>query len=238
MIFQDKYSGQESEIFNQPKFKEFRLPCDEKHTTRSLELIYSMYCKWLNTRHGIYLCQMRLFTDDDIGVCSDSILDYIFHRVQRDVGNINTSPDKSIGLVSGSYREGTKTIHDGYFLIPMTESEMKEISKGGKPKIPKAVIAIFSRILSQLNNTAFDVIYEEENFDLSFRYLSEKDGAGVILSNSNLKEHEVGFNALSEVARLYKEDLNGDPILFSVRYGYTPAHNYFYTSLFELFFDI
>tara|TARA_B110000211_G_scaffold99557_2_gene115943 strand:+ start:16346 stop:16474 length:129 start_codon:yes stop_codon:yes gene_type:complete len=42
MIFNEKYSGDENEIFNKIKFKEFNLPDDTNYTTRSLELIVTV----------------------------------------------------------------------------------------------------------------------------------------------------------------------------------------------------
>ena len=66
MIFRDEYSGQKSEIFNKRKFKEFNLYENVDYTTRSLELIYPIYCQWLNTRHGIYLYEMKLSIDDSV----------------------------------------------------------------------------------------------------------------------------------------------------------------------------
>lgn len=238
MIFTDKFTGDKNEIFNKSKFKEFSLPDNAKYTTRSLELVYQMYCKWLNTRHGFYLHQMKLSIDDSLEKCSDSLLDYLFHRVQGDIENRNTGSDKSISLISQTYRKGTKTIHEGFFLMPMTEVEMTESPRGDKSEHPKSVHRIFSRILTQFHNNDFTeaLDLDDDALDLHFMYSNLGEGFGAIYKDSSFEMHEQGFNTLCEFAELPKEKSNIESILFQTRHGYNPAHSYFCTSIFEPFF--
>jgi hypothetical protein len=236
MIFSDKYSGDKNEIFKKPKFKEFKLQDGVDYTTRSLELIYQMYCRWLNTRHGIYLYTVKLSIADNVDICSESILDYLFHRVQGDVGHRNTGSDKSIGMILKTYREDSSTIHEGFFLMPMTEAEKNSTPRGNKARISKDVDRIFSRILSQywchVNNEVFD----EETLGLEFSCSPLGEGFGVIFNDSSFKMHELGFYILCLLADLFTDKPGADTVLFRTRDGYNPAHNYFCTSLFEPFF--
>ena len=238
MIFTDKFTGDKNEIFNKSKFKEFSLPDDAKYTTRSLELVYQMYCKWLNTRHGFYLHQVRFSVDDSLELCSDSLLDYLFHRVQGDIEHRNTGPDKSISLVSATHRKGAKTNHIGYFLMPMTEAEMTESPRGNKSESPKSVHRIFSRILTQFHHNNFTEVadVEDDALDLGFMYSDFGEGFGAIYKDSSFEVHEQGFNILCELAELPEEKSNIEPVLFRTWHGYNPTHSYFCTSMFEQFF--
>lgn len=238
MIFRDEFTGEKSEIFKKLKFKEFKLPTDVNYTERSLQLIYEMYSRWLNTRHGFYLYQMKLSVDDCLERCSDSLLDYLFHRVQGDIEHRNTGSDKSISLISSTHRKGTKTIHEGCFLMPMTETEMAKNSRGDKSETPKSVHRIFSRILTQFHNNDFTeaLDFEAGALDLRFMYSDLGEGFGVIYKDSSFEVHEQGFNILCELAELPKEKSNIEPVLFRTWYGYNPNHSYFCTSIFEPFF--
>ncbi|PHR85433.1 MAG: hypothetical protein COA59_00255 [Colwellia sp.] len=236
MIFNDKYSGDENEIFNKTKFKEFNLPDDANYTTRSLELIHQMYCRWLNTRYGIYLYNVKLTIADNVDICSESILDYLFHRVQGDVEHRNTGSDKSIGLILKTYREGSSTIHEGYFLMPMTETEKNNSPRGDKTEISKDVHRIFSRILTQYWYHVNDEIFDDEALGLKFSYATLGEGYGVIFNDSSFEVHERGFNMLCVIPDLFTDKPGADTASFRTRDGYNPAHNYFCTSLFEPFF--
>jgi hypothetical protein len=86
LIFTDKYSGNENELAKIAKYKEFSLiQSESNHTTRSLGLIYDMYCRCLNTTHGIGLLMFHLSIPDDSGECSESELDNLFHFAQDSV---------------------------------------------------------------------------------------------------------------------------------------------------------
>ncbi len=240
LIFRDEYTGQQSEIFNKLKFKEFTLPSDEKYTSRSLELIYPMYCQWLNTRHGIYLTKFELSISDDSDLCSESLIDYLFHRVQGDTGGRSTCSDKSISLIWKTYRKDSSTIHEGFFLIPMTEAEMTESPRGEKAEIPNGVNNIFSHIDAQYHHRLYGQLLCEDLIDekplmigLEFFHSKFGEGSKVIFSNSSFQMHEQGFLTLCEIAELSKDT---DSALLRVRSGYNPTHNYFNTSLFEPFF--
>jgi hypothetical protein len=236
MIFRDEYTGQQSEIFNKLKFKEFTLYDDAKYTTRSLELIYPMYCQWLNTRHGIYLTKVKLSISDEANLCSESLIDYLFHRVQGDIESRQACSDKSIGLVWKTYREGASTIHEGLFLIPMTEAEMNESPRGEKAKVSRDVSSIFELILVHYDYRLYGQLLgddDEKPIELEFRHSKFGEGHRVIFSDSSLKMHEQGFNTLCDFAELPDD---AESALFRVRNGYNPAHNYFNTSLFEPFF--
>jgi hypothetical protein len=236
MIFSDKYSGDKNEIFKKPKFKEFNLYDKVDYTTRSLELTYQMYCRWLNTRYGIYLYNVKLTIADNVDICSESILDYLFHRVQGDVEHRNTGSDKSIGLISKTYRKGTSTIHEGWFLMPMTEAEKHDNPRGDKAEISKDVHRIFSRILTQYWYHVNSEIFDEEALGLEFSHVKLGEGCEAIFNDSSFEMHERGFNTLCVMADLYTDKPGVDTALFRTRDGYNPAHNYFCTSLFEPFF--
>lgn len=233
MIFNDKYSGDENEIFNKTKFKEFNLPDDTNYTTRSLELIYEMYCRWLNTRHGVYLYKMKLSVDDSVNASGESLLDCLFHRVQGDIEHRNTGADKSIGLIWKTYRKGSMTVHEGYFLMPMSEAEKIDNPRSDKAKIPYSVHSVFSRISDQYSIHFHEDIFEFDALDLRFKYSTLGEGYEIIFSDSNFEVHELGFNTLCEIAQLSSEDQEIESVLFRTKYGYTPAHGYFCTSVFE-----
>jgi hypothetical protein len=233
MIFRDEYTGQKREIFNKRKFKEFNLYENVDYTTRSLELIYPMYCQWLNTRHGIYLYEMKLSIDDSVGVCNESLLDCLFHRVQGDIEHRNTGPDKSIDLIWKTYRKGSMTIIEGYFLMPMSEAEKADSPRGDKAEIPKSVHRIFSRILEQYSIHFHEDMFDDDALDLRFQYSTFGEGYEVIFSDSNIEVHEIGFNILCQIAQLPREKQEVESTLFRLRKGYTPAHGYFCTSVFE-----
>ena len=231
MIFNDIYSGDENEIFNKLKFNVFNLPDDINYTTRSLELIYPMYCNWLNTRQGMYVVKFELSIPDDPGsFCSEALIDYLFHRVQGDVGYRNTGSDKSIGLLWKTYRRDSSTVHEGHFLIPMTEAEVIESSRGDKAHAPESVIGIFSRILDKHQNSIYLGTVEEESLELSFMYSKSGEGYGVIFNDSSFELHEQGFVTLCEVAQLSKDKPGAATDLFRARCGYNPAHSYVSTA--------
>lgn len=239
MMFSDEYTGQKNEIFSKSKFKGFDLPTNTSYTERSLQLIYDMYCRWLNTRHGAYLYLMKLSVDDSVGICAESLLDYLFHRVQGDVEFRDTGSDKSINMIWKTRREGSMTIFEGYFLMPMTAEEKTDSPRRDKAEIPKSVHRVFSRIFTQYAYHVDGDIFEDDALDLCFQYPTSGEGYGMIFSDSNFEVHELGFNALCKVAQLSSEKQEVEPALFRVKYGYTPSHSYFCTSLFEPFlFDI
>jgi hypothetical protein len=233
MVFRDEYTGQQSEVFNKLKFKEFNLPADANYTERSLQLIYEMYCRWLNTRHGAYLYQMKLSVDDSVEVCAESLLDCLFHRVQGDIELRDTGPDKSINMIWKTRREGSMTIFEGYFLMPMTGVEKTDSPRSDIAEIPKSVHRIFSRILDQYSIHFHEDIFEDEALDLCFKYSALGEGYGIIFSDSNFESHELGFKTLCEIAQLSSEKQEAEPALFRTKYGYTPTHGYFCTSVFE-----
>ena len=235
MIFNDKYSGDENEIFNKTKFKEFNLPDDTNYTTRSLELIYHMYCRWLNTRYGMYLVKFDLSTEDCFPVSNQSIIDYLFHRVQGDIQKRNTGPDKSIGMIWNTCLEGRSTTHKGYFLMPMTEAEMIKSPRDKEADISDDVFNIFSRIFNKYCYKVEMGIISEDAVGLDFTHSKLGEGHNAIFSNSSFIMHERGFTTLCEIAELPTVKPNIDPTLFRVRYGYNPAHNYFCTYPFKPF---
>ncbi len=229
MIFRDEYMGQQSEIFNKLKFKEFTLPGDAKHTTRSLELIYPMYCQWLNTGHGIYLVKFNLSIEKDDDMYSELIIDYLFHRVQEYMKKRNTGTGKSMDMIWNTKHKDSSIIHEGYFLIPMTEAEMTKSPRGDEAQLPSNVYNIFSRILTNLSDKG------ERGVSLDFMYSKFGEGYKVIFSNSIFEMHECGFTILCEVAELSTDEPNIAPVLFRTRSDYTLPHSYFSTRAFKPF---
>ena len=237
MIFKNEFTGNKNDIFNNSKFREFNLPDDGRYTTRSLELIYQMYCNWLNTRHGMYLNYVKLSISDDSDLCSESLIDYLFHRVQGDIESRKTCSDKSIGFLWKTYREDTSTIHEGLFLVPMTKAEMQENPRGENAEMSQGVNDIFGRINNQFEFRLYGQLLEEEcdnkPIKLKLRYSELGEGHRVIFSDSSFEMHERGFVTLCDIADLSKD---ADSVIFRTRCGYTPTHSYFNTSIFEPFF--
>ena len=227
MIFNDKYSGDENEIFNKTKFKEFNLPDDTNYTTRSLELIYQMYCRWLNTRYGFYVVKFELSIPDDPGAfCTEYLIDHLFHRVQGDVGYRNSGSDKSIGLLWKTYRKDSSTIHEGCCLVPMTETELTDSPRGDMAHAPEGVTSIFSRIIDKYNFNYEAGIFADEAMELNFIHPKKGEGNEVIFNDSRFELHEQGFVTLCEVAQLPKDKQGDDSPLFRAKSGYNPARNY------------
>ena len=184
MIFRDEYTGQESEIFNKQKFKEFKLPADANYTERSLQLIYDMYARWINTRYGAYLVKFNLSIEDDSDAYSESVIDYLFHKVQGDIEKRNTGPDKSIGMIWTTNHKGSSIIHEGYFLMPMTEAEMIKSAREDEAKIPDDVYSVFSRILTNLSSQVDKGIICEDAITLDFLCSNYGEGYRAVFSNS------------------------------------------------------
>jgi hypothetical protein len=227
MMFNDKYSGDENEIFNKAKFKEFNLPDDTNYTTRSLELIYQMYCRWLNTRYGFYVVKFELSIPDDPGAfCTEYLIDHLFHRVQGDVGYRNSGSDKSIGLLWKTYRKDSSTIHEGCCLVPMTEVELTDSPRGDAAHAPEGVTSIFSRIFNKRNFNEEVGILEGGAMELSFIHPQQGEGSDVIFNDSRFELHEQGFIRLCEVAQLSKDKQGDDSTLFRARSGYNPSRSY------------
>ena len=227
MIFNEKYSGDENEIFNKIKFKEFNLPDDTNYTTRSLELIYQMYCRWLNTRYGFYVVNFELSTQDDTDApCSEYLIDHLFHRVQGDVGYRNSGSDKSIGLLWKTYRKESSTIHSGCFLVPMSGVELTDSPRGDSAHSPEGVNGIFSRIINKLNFNYEIGVFGDAVIDLDFTHPKKGEGSEVIFNDSRFELHEQGFATLCEVAQLPKDKQGDDFPLFRARSGYNPSRSY------------
>jgi hypothetical protein len=242
MIFNDIYSGDENEIFNKLKFNAFNLPDDINYTTRSLELIYPMYCRWLNTRHGMYVVKFELSIPDNIdnpdnrgSFCSEALIDYLFHRVQGDVGYRNTGSDKSIGLLWKTYHRDSSTVHEGHFLIPMTEAEVIESPRGDKAPVPESVTNIFSRIIDKYNLSIYMGRFDDDPVELDFMYSKLGEGYRAIFNDSSFELHEQGFVTLCEVAQLSINKPDVDSTLFRARCGYNPVQSYFDASLYDPF---
>jgi hypothetical protein len=229
MIFRDEYTGQQSEIFNKPKFKEFNLPTDVNYTERSLQLIYEMYCRWLNTRHGIYMVKFNLTIEKEDDIYSELLIDYLFHKVQGYMIKRNTGTDKSINMIWNTKHKGSSIIHEGYFLIPMTEAEMTKSPRGDEAQLPSNIYNIFSRILTNLSDKG------ERGISLDFMYSKFGEGYKAIFNNSIFEMHECGFTILCEIAELSTDKTNVAPVLFRTRYGYTLPNSYFSTRAFKPF---
>ena len=213
MIFVDKYNGDADLLHQSGTFKEFILQdSEERYTSRSLKLIYDMYCRWLNATHGICLVIFHLSIPDDSNECSESTLDNLFHTVQDNVKHRNTSSDNSIGLISKTYRKNFSTNHEGYFLLPISDTEKHDTLKGDNKPILREVANIISRTFAR----------RKVNLDtksiLHFSLKGKDMEHGIILSDACLDAHEQGFNILCEIAQIDIE-----PSLFRTRYGYNPA---------------
>jgi hypothetical protein len=239
MIFIDEYNGDESTLYTDKKFKEFTLKLPGAYyTARSMQLIYEMYCNWLKTRNGFYLFEVKLSVADSLGVCSESMLDCLFHRVQGDIKYLELGADKSIGFISNTYRLASSTIHNGYFLLPMSEAAKINSKRGEKAEIPEDVHRVFKRILNSFYCDSFchEDIFKEDELDLSFTYSTSGEGSAAIFNDSSFEMHEEGFNRLCEIAELPIERKHIESSKFRAWHGYIPHHDYFCTSLFESFF--
>ncbi|MEH6595684.1 MAG: hypothetical protein V7736_09085 [Colwellia polaris] len=230
MIFNDKYSCDENELLKSDKYKEFSLiQSDVDYTTRSLGLIYDMYCRWLNTNHGIYLVKAKLSIPDGSDKCSESVIDYLFHMVQGNIKHRNVRSDNSIGLIWKTYRKDSSTIHEGYFLISMTEAEY---DKPRDKKMSSFSMDVFKSVgdsLSQLKAKFYnesDMEFDKE-IGLHFEFLFNIDGKGGLFHDSSFEVHEQGFTTLCKIAQLSIDKPDTESPLFRTRYGYSPVHWYF-----------
>jgi hypothetical protein len=222
MIFTDKYSGNKNELVKRDKYKEFSLTqSGANHTTRSLGLIYDMYCRWLNTTHGIGLLMFHLSIPDDSGECSESELDNLFHIAQGSVKHRNTGSDNSIGMISKTYRKDFSTNHEGCFLIPISDAEKHDILQGDKKPFLQELFNIPSRIFSGRK----EKLDTESTVYFSLQAKNKK--YGIILSDAGFDAHEQGYNILCEIAQLSIDKPNAEPPLFRTRYGYSPTHWHF-----------
>lgn len=228
MIFIDKYSGNKNELAKKDKYKEFSLIQNEAdHTTRSLGLIYEMYCRWLNTNYGVYLVKANLTIPDSSDECSESVIDYLFHMVQGNVKHRNVRSDNSIGLIWKTYRKDSSTIHEGYFLIPMTEAEYDK-PRNKKSLFSMDVFDAVANTMSQLKakfNKEFDLEFDKEpvrEIGLHFKFSFDNDGKGGLFHDSSFEVHEQGFATLCEIAQLSIDKPDAEPPLFRTRYGYNP----------------
>ena len=236
MTFRDEFTGQQSEIFKKLKFKEFKVPTDFNFTERSLQLIYEMYCRWLNTRYGAYLYKFELTIEDDNDEYGETLIDYLFHIVQGSVEKRNTGSDKSIGMIWNTKRKDTSTVHEGFFLIPMTETEMINSPRGDEAEIPDEVHSIFSRILSNFSDQVDNGIISKHRITLSFLWSKNGEGYSAVFKNSTFKMQEWCFITLCEVAELPKDEPSIAPVLFRTRLGYNPHHSYLSTQAFMPFY--
>jgi hypothetical protein len=233
MIFTDKYSGNKSELVKRDKYKEFSLiQTGANHTTRSLGLSYDMYCRWLNTNYGVYLVKANLSIPDESDKCSESVIDYLFHMVQGNVKHRNVRSDNSIGLIWKTYRKDSSTIHEGYFLISMTEAEY---DKPRDKKMSLFSIDVFNAVgdtLSQLKAKFYsesDMEFDKEpdkEIGLHFEFLFHIDGKG-LFHDSSFEVHEQGFAKLCEISQLPIDKPDSESPLFRTRYGYSPVHWHF-----------
>ena len=230
MIFSDKYSGNKNELVKSDKYKEFSLIQSEvEYTTRSLGLIYDMYCRWLNTNHGIYLVKANLSIPDDSDECSESVIDYLFHMVQGNIKHRNVRSDNSIGLIWKTYRKDFSTIHEGYFLISMTEAEY---DKPRDKKMSLFSLDVFNSVgdtMSQLK-AKFDKEFDKEpdkKIGLYFEFLFSNNGKGGLFHDSSFEVHEQGFATLCEIAQLSIDKPDTEFPLLRTRYGYSPVHWHF-----------
>jgi len=245
MIFTDKYSGNENELVKKAKYKEFSLIQSEAdYTDRSVGLIYDMYCRWLNTNHGMYLVKVNLYVPDSSDECSESVIDYLFHMVQGNVKHRNVRSDNSIGLIWKTYRKDFKTIHEGYFLIPMTEAEYDKPRDTMKSLFSMDALNTVANTMSQLA-AKFDKEYGKEiNTELDTEldqkimlvvsHSTKKDGSWGIFSDSSFEVHEKGFATLCEIAQLSIDKPDAETPLFRTRYGYSPDHWHFGNDSLEL----
>lgn len=217
MIFSDKYNGNKSELVKIDKYKEFSLTqSGANHTTRSLGLIYDMYCRWLNTAHGIGLLMFHLSIPDDSGECSESELDNLFHIAQGSVKHRNTSSDNSIGMISKTYRKDFSTIHEGCFLIPISDAEKHDILQGDKKTFLRELFNIPSQIFSGRK------VKLDTESTVYFSLKGKDKNHGIILADAGLDVHEQGFATLCEIAQLSMNKPDAEPPLFRTRYGYNP----------------
>jgi hypothetical protein len=222
MIFTDKYSGNKNELVKRDKYKEFSLNQNgANHTTRSLGLIYEMYCRWLNTTHGIGLLMFHLSIPDNSDECSESELDNLFHIAQGSVKQRNTGSDNSIGMISKTYRKDFSTNHEGYFLIPISDAEKHNILQGDKKPFLQELFNIPSRIFSGRKAKL------DTESTVYFSLQAKDKNHGIILSDSSFEVHEQGFATLCEIAQLSIDKPNAEPPLFRTRYGYSPTHWHF-----------
>jgi hypothetical protein len=222
MIFTDKYSGNENELVKKAKYKEFSLiQSGADYTDRSVGLIYDMYCRCLNTTHGIGLLMFHLSIPDDSGECSESELDNLFHIAQDSVKHRNTSSDNSIGLISKTYRKDFSTNHEGCFLIPISDEEKHDILQGDKKTLLRELLNIPSRIISGRKAKL------DTESTVYFSLKGKDKNHGIILSDSNFEVHEQGFATLCEIAQLSMDKPEAESPLIRTRYGYSPVHGHF-----------
>ena len=223
MIFVDKYIGETDLLHKSEAFKEFKLQDPSgTYTSRSLKLIYDMYCRWLNTTHGIGILMFHLSIPNASGECSESVLNNLFHIAQNSVKDRNTGSDNSIGMISKTYQKALSAHHEGCFLIP--------ISDDGKNDKSKTLLEIFN-----IPSKVFAANRESLNTESSV-YFSGKgkfENYGIIPSDANIDVHEQGFNILCEIAQLSASKADIEHPLLRTRYGYNPNLRSFDYSLAE-----
>jgi len=222
MIFVDKYNGEKDLLNKSETFKEFKLqgPCSG-YTSRSLKLIYEMYCRWLNTTHGISILMFHLSIPNASDECSESVLNNLFHIAQNSVKDRNTSSDNSIGMISKTYQKDSSTYHEGYFLIPISDE-----GKNDKKKALREIFDIPSKVFAAREslNTQSSVYFSRKG---------KYENHGIILSDANIDAHEQGFNILCEIAQIPASKADIEPPLLRTRYGYNPNLRLFDYSLVE-----
>lgn len=241
MIFNDKYSGNENELVKKAKYKEFSLIQSEAdYTDRSVGLIYEMYCRWLNTNYGVYLVKANLSIPDNSDECSESVIDYLFHMVQGNVKHRNVRSDNSIGLIWKTYRKDSSTIHEGYFLISMTEAEYDKPRDKKMSSFSLDALNTVANTMSQLKakfGKEIEMEFDKEpdkEIELHLMHSFNNDGKGVIFHDSSFEVHEQGFATLCEIAQLSIDKPDAETPLFRTRYGYSPDHWHFGNDSLEL----
>jgi hypothetical protein len=178
------------------------------------------------------LVKANLSIPDDSDECSESVIDYLFHLVQRNIKHRNVRSDNSIGLIWKTYRKDFSTIHEGYFLISMTEAEF---DKPRDKKMSEFSMDIFNSVgdtMSQLKtkfDKEFDLEFDKEpdkKIGLYFEFLFSNNGKGGLFHDSSFEVHEQGFATLCKIAQLSIDKPNTESPLFRTRYGYNPVHWY------------
>ncbi|MEW6984318.1 hypothetical protein AAD001_16815 [Colwelliaceae bacterium 6471] len=221
MIILDKYNGNTNELLRGSTFREFNLPIDgADYTTNSLGIIYDMYCRWLQAEFGISFVEFNLRIPDNSGARSELVLDSLFHTVQENIKHRKSCSHNSTGFIWKSYREGFSTIHKGYFFIPIIRGEIENKPEGNKNLLSKDILEIIGKIMSQ------DKEHFTEDVGLYLVTPSE-EGRGGVLCNSSFEAKEQAFARLCDIAKIYIEEQNYEPPLFTARIGYgTPTRSF------------
>lgn len=213
MIILEKYCGYKAELLQRSAFREFNLPeTGANYTTNSLAIIYEMYCKLLKIEYGLFFVEFNVSVPDSAKVCNESVIDYLFHRVQENIQHRKSHPGNTTGLLWKSYREGFSTNHTGYFFIPIIKGDLDGKSKGSKGLLTKEILETLGEITSQFHNN----FTEEVKAYFSFH---GKEGEEGVLCNSSFEAKEKGFSTLCKIAQLYLDELNFEPPLLTARYG-------------------